>query len=57
MRSSYILWFRPEIVETVKWGGNPEKPVREEAGTLRPRAPFKPMTVGELASLPPEAVA
>ncbi len=43
MRSSYILWFRPEIVETVKWGGNPEKPVREEAGTLRlhPRRSFE----------------
>ncbi|SCY21048.1 ATP-binding protein [Microvirga guangxiensis] len=43
MRSSYILWFRPEIIETVKWGGNPEKPVREEAGTLRlhPRRSFE----------------
>lgn len=29
----------------------------EDAGTLRPRAPFKPMTVGELAALPPEGVA
>jgi chemotaxis family two-component system sensor kinase Cph1 len=43
MSSSYILWFRPEIVKTVKWGGNPEKPVREEAGTLRlhPRRSFE----------------
>lgn len=43
IRSSYILWFRPEIVRTVKWGGNPEKPVREEAGTLRlhPRRSFE----------------
>ncbi|MEZ0169070.1 ATP-binding protein [Microvirga sp. TS319] len=43
MRSSYILWFRPELVETVKWGGNPEKPMREEAGTLRlhPRRSFE----------------
>ena len=42
-RSSYILWFRPEIVQTVKWGGNPEKPVREEAGTsrLHPRRSFE----------------
>ncbi|GAV36137.1 hydrogen cyanide synthase subunit HcnB [Roseomonas sp. TAS13] len=29
----------------------------EDAGTLRPRAPFKPLTVGELAALPPEEVA
>ncbi|MBB5695425.1 FAD/NAD(P)-dependent oxidoreductase [Muricoccus pecuniae] len=28
----------------------------EEAGALRPRAPFKPLTVGELAALPPEEV-
>ncbi|WP_243370146.1 ATP-binding protein [Microvirga solisilvae] len=43
MRSSYILWFRPEIVQTVKWGGNPEKPVREEAGATRlhPRLSFE----------------
>jgi len=43
MRSSYILWFRPEMVQTVKWGGNPEKPVQEEAGTLRlhPRRSFE----------------
>ncbi|WP_134500317.1 ATP-binding protein [Microvirga pakistanensis] len=43
MRSSYILWFRPELVQTVSWGGNPEKPVREEAGTLRlhPRRSFE----------------
>jgi len=27
-----------------------------EAGTLRPRAPFKPLTVGELAALPPSAL-
>ncbi|KLK92049.1 ATPase [Microvirga vignae] len=43
MRSSYILWFRPEMVQTVKWGGNPEKPVQEEAGTsrLHPRRSFE----------------
>ncbi|MGO4388341.1 ATP-binding protein [Microvirga sp. 2YAF29] len=42
MYPSYILWFRPEQVQTVKWGGNPQKPVKEEAGTLRlhPRASF-----------------
>lgn len=41
--SSYVLWFRPEVVQTVKWGGNPQKPVQEEAGTLRlhPRRSFE----------------
>jgi chemotaxis family two-component system sensor kinase Cph1 len=24
---NYILWFRPEVVQTVNWGGNPNKPV------------------------------
>jgi chemotaxis family two-component system sensor kinase Cph1 len=43
MHASYILWFRPEVVQTVKWGGDPRKPVREEAGTLRlhPRRSFE----------------
>lgn len=42
MYSSYILWFRPEQVQTVKWSGNPQKPVKEEAGSLKlhPRASF-----------------
>jgi light-regulated signal transduction histidine kinase (bacteriophytochrome) len=41
--SSYVLWFRPEVVQTVKWGGNPQKPVQEEAGTARlhPRRSFE----------------
>jgi len=29
----------------------------EEAGALRPRAPYKPITVGELADLPAEEMA
>ncbi|MBA1155036.1 ATP-binding protein [Microvirga mediterraneensis] len=41
--SSYVLWFRPEVEQTVKWGGNPQKPVQEEAGSLRlhPRRSFE----------------
>ncbi|WP_438015337.1 ATP-binding protein [Sorangium sp. So ce315] len=23
----YVVWFRPEVIQTVSWGGNPEKPV------------------------------
>jgi two-component system, chemotaxis family, sensor kinase Cph1 len=26
----YILWFKPEIIKTVKWAGNPEKPVETD---------------------------
>jgi chemotaxis family two-component system sensor kinase Cph1 len=42
-QSSYVLWFKPEVVQNVKWGGNPQKPVQEEAGTLRlhPRRSFE----------------
>jgi light-regulated signal transduction histidine kinase (bacteriophytochrome) len=38
----YVLWFRPEVVRDITWGGNPNKPV--DAGsageTLTPRISF-----------------
>ncbi|BCL37254.1 ATP-binding protein [Nostoc sp. MS1] len=40
---NYILWFRPEVIQTVNWGGNPNKPVEVSAdGSLRmsPRKSF-----------------
>ena len=43
IQSTFILWFRPEVVQTVDWGGNPNKPLEvEEDGTLRmsPRKSF-----------------
>ena len=40
----YILWFRPEVIKTVNWAGNPNKPVEAIAsdGTihLSPRKSF-----------------
>jgi light-regulated signal transduction histidine kinase (bacteriophytochrome) len=36
---NYILWFRPEVVETVSWAGKPEK-LEDAAGRLHPRASF-----------------
>ncbi|CAO4181206.1 histidine kinase [Methylorubrum populi] len=43
--ASYVLWFRPEVVRTVKWGGNPVKAVRPdpEGGPdrLHPRKSFE----------------
>jgi light-regulated signal transduction histidine kinase (bacteriophytochrome) len=43
MHASYVLWFRPEVVQTVKWGGDPTKPVQAEGSTLRlhPRLSFE----------------
>ena len=38
----YLLFFRREVVETVRWGGDPKKPVTVEDGTARigPRKSF-----------------
>ncbi len=38
----YLLWFRPEQIQTVIWGGNPEKPTVAggEPGDLSPRRSF-----------------
>ncbi len=40
MNPSYVLWFRPEVVHTVKWGGDPHKPV-QAAGGATPDAPAR----------------
>lgn len=42
-RPNYLLWFRPEVIQTVHWGGNPEKPVEVAAGgsRLSPRKSFE----------------
>ena len=40
--SDYLLILRREIIETVKWAGNPDKSVSaDEQGRLRPRASFE----------------
>ncbi|MDZ7960747.1 MAG: ATP-binding protein [Aulosira sp. DedQUE10] len=43
-QKSYLLWFRPEVLQTVDWAGNPHKPVEvSEDGSLRlsPRKSFE----------------
>lgn len=40
---NYVLWFRPEVIQTVNWAGNPNKPVEVQAdGSMRmsPRQSF-----------------
>ena len=39
----YLIWFRPEVVQTVNWAGNPEKAVQGDGdgGQLHPRASFE----------------
>jgi chemotaxis family two-component system sensor kinase Cph1 len=31
VQGSYVLWFRPEVIQTVKWGGDPNIPVEFSA--------------------------
>ncbi|MGN2244543.1 ATP-binding protein [Frateuria sp. GZRR33] len=38
MHASYVLWFRPELVHTVKWGGDPRK---QDHPQLSPRTSFE----------------
>ncbi len=39
----YIIWFRPEIIQTVTWAGNPQESIKiEDDGlTMSPRKSFK----------------
>lgn len=43
----FILWFRPEVVETVSWGGDPTKPVEigPNGARLTPRKSFEAWTL------------
>jgi len=36
----YVLWFRPEVIRTVKWAGNPNKPAVHDGELLTPRKSF-----------------
>jgi two-component system, chemotaxis family, sensor kinase Cph1 len=40
-----VLWFRPEIRQTVRWGGDPRKPIEQAPGErLHPRTSFSAWT-------------
>ncbi|HET9040975.1 MAG TPA: ATP-binding protein [Gemmatimonadales bacterium] len=38
---SFVLWFRPEVLRTIRWGGDPAKPAAAEGGRLHPRTSFE----------------
>ena len=38
---SYVLWFRPEVIQTVSWGGDPRKPIDPGSDRLHPRKSFE----------------
>jgi chemotaxis family two-component system sensor kinase Cph1 len=41
-KNDYILWFRPEVIQTVSWAGDPHKPVdiSDDGQRLLPRTSF-----------------
>ncbi len=44
VRRYYILWFRPEVIQTVNWAGNPQESIKAEGDgsyTLSPRKSFE----------------
>ncbi len=41
LHPSYVLWFRPEVVQEVTWGGDPNKAVETSTGRLSPRKSFE----------------
>jgi light-regulated signal transduction histidine kinase (bacteriophytochrome) len=40
-QKTWLLWFRPEVVQTVTWGGDPRKPAAEGDDRLHPRKSFE----------------
>jgi two-component system, chemotaxis family, sensor kinase Cph1 len=42
-RANYLMWFKPEIIQTVRWAGDPEKSVAYQGGSARlhPRHSFE----------------
>lgn len=36
-----VMWFRPEIVQTLDWAGDPRKAAADEGGRLHPRRSFE----------------
>jgi chemotaxis family two-component system sensor kinase Cph1 len=41
--AGYVMWFKPEVIQTVNWSGNPRKPVEPGAAgaVLGPRRSFE----------------
>jgi len=40
LHSNYVMWFRPEVIRTVEWAGEPQKP-QERGDRLHPRRSFQ----------------
>ena len=44
IHSSFVLWFRPEMIRTVTWAGEPQKRADATDGRLHPRTSFSKWT-------------
>lgn len=44
LRSTYVLWFRQEQVQTVRWAGDPAKTAQTSLGAVHPRHSFSQWT-------------
>lgn len=40
LHADFILWFRPEVIRTVRWSGDPYKPASKPGDILSPRTSF-----------------
>ncbi len=40
-QQTYLLWFRPEVIQTINWGGEPNKPIQADAGNNQRMSPRK----------------
>ncbi len=43
IQKNCILWFRPEVIQTVNWGGNPNKPVEVEQDIAEDSSRLEPV--------------
>ncbi|WP_460448884.1 ATP-binding protein [Alsobacter sp. SYSU BS001988] len=41
IHASYVLWFRPEVIRTVQWAGEPRKIAEPNSERLHPRTSFQ----------------
>ncbi len=55
-----IIWFRPEVVQTIRWAGEPRKELRAADGRIHPRRSFsswKEQVYGRSAAWAPSEIA
>jgi two-component system, chemotaxis family, sensor kinase Cph1 len=42
VQRTYLLWFRPEVIQTIDWGGDPNKPIGVDSNLqMTPRKSFE----------------